>query len=129
MAKIAEIGQAQPLIAPGFQHLRRAKGRTGTEQRPRLKPQDQHPPKPRQHPCPGIGRAPIQGPDQRRQRMGKRRTQRHRADHQPDQQAKIPLGPGSREFHANRINPRHGRARDEAQQQRHIARRRHQGLR
>ena len=70
MAKIPQIGQAQPLIAPGFQHLRWPKGWPGAEQRPRLKPQDQHAAKRRQHPCPGIDRAPIQGANQRRQHMG-----------------------------------------------------------
>ena len=70
MAKITQIGQAQPLIAPGFQHLRRAKGWPGAEQRPRLKPKDQQAAKRRQHPCAPIGRAPIQGANQRRQHMG-----------------------------------------------------------
>ena len=129
MAKITQVSEAQPLIAPGFQHLRRAKGWPGAEQWPRLKPQNQHPAKRRQNPRPGIGHAPIQYPHQRRQRVGQSRTQRYRANHKANQQPQIPLGPGSGKLHAHGINPRHGRAGNEAQQQRHIARRRHQGLR
>ena len=114
MAEIAEIRQTKRFVAPRLEHGGWFETRTHTECRAKRDEIDQHGRTKRQSACRRQGKTPVDTTGGIEQ-VGERRAYCQRTNQQPDQQSSVFFGLGRGHLHADRINPRHAGAGNEAE--------------
>ena len=100
--EVAEICQAKRRTAEGVEGIGEAEGRCGAAVRSDLGPADQDRTEDCGSTCGEGGEPPVE-PGGRKE-MRRRRSQRHRSDEQPDEQAEVAFRPRRGDLHADGID-------------------------